>query len=146
MWRGWVGRACWVVNRFSGLCRVPFTQNKNVLVTYLRYILFSTDIRLDWETYRHVPQDSQLLDLLVFIGEPLPQFKDGQEVVPTVGDHEIYQREDKPFIQVKLREHEGVCADRPFDVTPRQQVRIELTTLLSRVFISLQNIPLILRA
>lgn len=82
----------------------------------------------------------------MFIGEPLPQFKDGQEVVPTVGDHEIYQREDKPFIQVKLREHEGVCADRPFDVTPRQQVRIELTTLLSRVFISLQNIPLILRA
>ncbi|XP_073236262.1 deleted in lung and esophageal cancer protein 1-like isoform X3 [Porites lutea] len=80
------------------------------------------DIRLDWETYRHVPQDSQLLDMLVFIGEPLPQFKDGQEVVPTVGDHEIYQREDKPFIQVKLREHEGVCADRPFDVTPRQQV------------------------
>jgi len=80
------------------------------------------DIRLDWEAYNILPQDTQLLDMLVFIGQPLPVFKDGQEVVPAVPDEYCYQCEDKPFIQVKLREHEGACADRPFEVTPRQQV------------------------
>ena len=83
---------------------------------------FRTDIRLDWEAYNILPQDTQLLDMLVFIGQPLPVFKDGQEVVPAVPDEDCYQCEDKPFIQVKLREHEGACADRPFEVTPRQQV------------------------
>lgn len=81
-----------------------------------------TDIRLDWETYNIVPQDNQLLDMLVFIGEPLPVIKDGQEVVPTVQEQDCYLCEEKPFIQVKLREHEGARANRPFDVTPSQQV------------------------
>ena len=87
-------------------------------------VFFFTDIRLDWKAYNILPQDSQLLDMLVFIGQPLPVFKDGQEVVPGVKEEDRYQREEeKPFIQVKLREHDGVCANRPFDVTPSQQVR-----------------------
>jgi len=80
------------------------------------------DIRLDWETYNIVPQDNQLLDMLVFIGQPLPVIKDGQEVVPAVQEEDCYRCEEKPFIQVKLREHEGARANRPFDVTPSQQV------------------------
>ena len=83
---------------------------------------FPTDIRLDWETYNIVPQDNQLLDMLVFIGQPLPVIKDGQEVVPAVQEEDCYRCEEKPFIQVKLREHEGERANRPFDVTPSQQV------------------------
>lgn len=84
--------------------------------------IFPTDIRLDWETYNIVPQDNQLLDMLVFIGQPLPVIKDGQEVVPAVQEEDCYRCEEKPFIQVKLREHEGERAKRPFDVTPSQQV------------------------
>ncbi|XP_078378630.1 deleted in lung and esophageal cancer protein 1-like isoform X2 [Oculina patagonica] len=80
------------------------------------------DIRLDWETYNIVPQDTQLLDMLVFIGQPLPVIKDGQEVVPTVQEQDCYPCEEKPFIQVKLREHEGARANKPFEVTPSQQV------------------------
>lgn len=80
------------------------------------------DIRLDWETYNIVPQDNQLLDMLVFIGQPLPVIEDGQEVVPAVQEEDCYRCEEKPFIQVKLREHEGARANRPFDVTPSQQV------------------------
>jgi len=80
------------------------------------------DIRLDWETYNIVPEDNQLLDMLVFIGQPLPVIKDGQEVVPAVQEEDCYRCEEKPFIQVKLREHEGARANRPFDVTPSQQV------------------------
>lgn len=83
---------------------------------------FSIDIRLDWETYNIVPQDNQLLDMLLFIGQPLPVIKDGQEVVPAVQEEDCYRCEEKPFIQVKLREHEGACANRPFDITPSQQV------------------------
>lgn len=83
---------------------------------------FPTDIRLDWETYNIVPQVNQLLDMLVFIGQPLPVRKDGQEVVPAVQEEDCYRCEEKPFIQVKLREHEGERANRPFDVTPSQQV------------------------
>ena len=98
--------------------------NNSLQVISQLLVFFFTDIRLDWEAYNILPQDSQLLDMLVFIGQPLPVFKDGQEVVPAVKEEDCYQREEeKPFIQVKLREHDGICANRPFDVTPSQQVR-----------------------
>ena len=85
------------------------------------FFIFS-EIRLDWESYNILPQDNQLLDMLVFIGQPLPVIKDGQEVVPSVQEEDCYRCEGKPFIQVKLREHEGARANRPFEVTPSQQV------------------------
>ena len=62
------------------------------------------------------------MDMLVFIGQPLPVFKDGDEVVPAVKEEDSYKAEETPFIQVKLREHDGTCSSRPFDATPRQQV------------------------
>lgn len=83
---------------------------------------FFSEIRLDWEAYNILPQDNQLLDMLVFIGQPLPVIKDGQEAVPSVQEENCYRCEGKPFIQVKLREHEGARANRPFEVTPSQQV------------------------
>ncbi|XP_068749074.1 deleted in lung and esophageal cancer protein 1-like [Montipora capricornis] len=54
--------------------------------------------------------------MLVLIEQPLPVFKDGAVVVPAV------KEQDAPFIQIKLREHDGTCAKRPFDVTPSQQI------------------------
>ena len=54
--------------------------------------------------------------MLVLIEQPLQVFKDGAVVVPAV------KEQDAPFIQIKLREHDGTCAKRPFDVTPSQQV------------------------
>ena len=83
---------------------------------------FFPDIRLDWESYNILPQDNQLLDMLVFVGQPLPVIQDGQEVVPAFQEQDCYLCEEKPFIQVKLREHEGIRANRPFEVTPSQQV------------------------
>ena len=90
--------------------------------SYYEKLSFPIDIRLDWETYNIVPQDDQLLDMLVFIGQALPVIEDGQEVVPAVQEEDCYRCEEKPFIQVRLREHEGTRANRPFDVTPSQQV------------------------
>ena len=60
--------------------------------------------------------------MLVFFGEPLPLFKDGEEVVPVAWKDDSFGNEETPFIKVMLKEHDGVRADRPFDVTPRQQV------------------------
>ena len=109
--------------RFENRAVFTSLNNPRQVISHL-LVFFFTDIRLDWEAYNILPQDPQLLDMLVFIGQPLPVFKDGQEVVPGVKEEDRYQREEeKPFIQVKLREHDGVCANRPFDVTPSQQVR-----------------------
>ncbi|XP_074623643.1 deleted in lung and esophageal cancer protein 1-like isoform X1 [Acropora palmata] len=80
------------------------------------------DIRLDWASYNVQPQDTQLLDMLVFFGQPLPLFKDGEEVVPVARKDDSFGNEETPFIKVMLKEHDGVRADRPFDVTPRQQI------------------------
>ena len=60
--------------------------------------------------------------MLVFFGQPLPLFKDGEEVVPVARKDDSFGNEETPFIKVMLKEHDGVRADRPFDVTPRQQV------------------------
>lgn len=84
--------------------------------------LFFTDIRLDWASYNVQPQDTQLLDMLVFFGQPLPLFKNGEEVIPVAREDDSFGNEETPFIQVMLKEHDGERADRPFDVTPRQQV------------------------
>lgn len=69
--------------------------------------------------FRIIP--GPLLDMLVFFGEPLPLFKDGEEVVPVARKDDSFGNEETPFIKVMLKEHDGVRADRPFDVTPRQQ-------------------------
>lgn len=104
----------------SALQCTPFfvTPVKRPLLNYH----FFPDIRLDWESYNILPQDNQLLDMLVFVGQPLPVIQDGQEVVPALQEQDCYLCEEKPFIQVKLREHEGIRANRPFEVTPSQQV------------------------
>lgn len=105
---------------FSALQCTPFfvTPVKRPLLNYH----FFPDIRLDWESYNILPQDNQLLDMLVFVGQPLPVIQDGQEVVPAFQEQDCYLCEEKPLIQVKLREHEGIRANRPFEVTPSQQV------------------------
>ena len=99
-----------------------FLSSSHLLSVLYWISLFSSDIRLDWESYNILPQDNQLLDMLVFVGQPFPVIQDGQEVVPAVQEQDCYLCEEKPFIQVKLREHEGARANRPFEVTPSQQV------------------------
>ena len=79
-----------------------------------------SDIRLDWETYNVVPGDDQILDMLVYVGRPLPILEDGKEIEPAFEDKR--EIKDQPFIQVKLREHEGRLSNSPFSVTPSQQV------------------------
>ena len=77
-----------------------------------------------------MPDDVKLLDMLVFIGEPLPIMKDGAEVIPPAEEAEG-SAADEPFIRVKLREHEGHRADKPFSVAPAQQVRHFLSWVTS---------------
>ena len=60
--------------------------------------------------------------MLVFFGQPLPLLEDDEEVVPAARENDSFGSEETPFIQVVIKEHHGACADRPFDVTPRQQV------------------------
>ncbi|KAK3726413.1 hypothetical protein QZH41_019666, partial [Actinostola sp. cb2023] len=80
------------------------------------------DIRLDWSTYNTDDDDTQLLDMLVWYGQPLPVLnREGQELPPPppLCDLPCFM---PPFIQVKLREHEGIRCNKPFEVTPSQQV------------------------
>ena len=73
----------------------------------------------------------------MIIGEPLPVIKNGQEVVPVVQEGDCNMNEEIPLIQVKLREHEGIRSNRPFDVTPSQQVRLSGGHQLSFVVINM---------
>lgn len=38
----------------------------------LSFLLFNSDIRLDWEIYNQVKDDKKLVDLLMFFGDPFP--------------------------------------------------------------------------
>ncbi|XP_043546785.1 deleted in lung and esophageal cancer protein 1 isoform X1 [Chiloscyllium plagiosum] len=121
------------------------------------------DIRLDWETYNHVKDDLQLVDLIISYGQQFP-LKDesgteimGISIAPSESAHsydwdaipnslessssalqtteceleeeeevpEEAEKESKPaspLISVVLRAHEGIAADYPYYVTPRQVV------------------------
>ncbi|XP_065053136.1 deleted in lung and esophageal cancer protein 1-like isoform X2 [Rhopilema esculentum] len=74
------------------------------------------DIRVDWRCYSSENEDTQLLDLLVMIGNPFPPLdKDGQEV-------ELEDDLEEPLIRVKLNPHQGKIASIPFAVEPKQMI------------------------
>ncbi|KFW92213.1 Deleted in lung and esophageal cancer protein 1, partial [Phalacrocorax carbo] len=109
------------------------------------------DIRLDWEIYNQEEDDKKLVDLLMFFGDPFPP-KDMDEnetastgsnseseiVLKTQGctcskefrsntkskEKEIVTQEPttQKIVSVLIRPHEGVPADNPFSITPRQIV------------------------
>jgi hypothetical protein len=63
--------------------------------------------------------------MLVSYGQALPAFNDkGEELPPPppICDLPCFI---PPFIQVKLREHEGIRSNQPFQVLPSQQVRYQ---------------------
>ncbi|XP_048580368.1 deleted in lung and esophageal cancer protein 1 isoform X2 [Nematostella vectensis] len=81
------------------------------------------DIRLDWGTYNIIRDDPQLLDMLVFYGQPLPLFDSkGQEQIPSPPPLPDSLCDELPLIQVKLQEHDGILSSKPFGVTPSQQI------------------------
>ncbi|NXW46967.1 DLEC1 protein, partial [Nyctiprogne leucopyga] len=109
------------------------------------------DIRLDLEIYNQEQDDQKLVDLLVFFGDPFPRKDMDENKTASVGSTSESKivlktqactfskefrsnsgsKEEKiitqgPTIQkitsVLIRPHEGVPADNPYSITPRQIV------------------------
>ncbi|NXS10716.1 DLEC1 protein, partial [Neodrepanis coruscans] len=104
------------------------------------------DIRLDLEVYNQEQGDEKLLDLLMFFGDPFPlKDMDGNEAAssgsPSKSEvvlkldqtaipysdskkEEISSQEPttEKLVSVVMRTHEGVLADSPYSITPRQIV------------------------
>ncbi|XP_041264495.1 deleted in lung and esophageal cancer protein 1 [Onychostruthus taczanowskii] len=96
------------------------------------------DIRLDLEVYNQEPDDEKLVDLLVLFGDPFPPVdmagdeaassgSTSESEVPSGSDSkemEISSQESagEKNISVLIRPHEGVPADIPYSVAPRQIV------------------------
>ncbi|XP_074401785.1 deleted in lung and esophageal cancer protein 1 isoform X3 [Zonotrichia albicollis] len=95
------------------------------------------DIRLDLEVYNQEPDDEKLVDLLVLFGDPFPPVDmagkesassgSSSESKPPGSDSkemEISSQEsaEEKNISVLIRPHEGVLADSPYSVAPRQIV------------------------
>uniref|UniRef100_A0A8C0BA16 DLEC1 cilia and flagella associated protein n=1 Tax=Buteo japonicus TaxID=224669 RepID=A0A8C0BA16_9AVES len=96
------------------------------------------DIRLDWEIYNQEQDDKKLVDLLMFFGDPFPPEDMDENETASIGstsESEISSDSDnkekeiitqEPTIQkivsVLIRPHEGVPADNPYSITPRQIV------------------------
>ncbi|NXT93698.1 DLEC1 protein, partial [Anhinga rufa] len=110
------------------------------------------DIRLDWEIYNQEEDDKKLVDLLMFFGDPFPPkdmdenetastgsnseseiaLKSDQTAIPCgsiysasqTTDEEIVTQEPtiEKIVSVLIRPHEGIPADNPYSITPRQIV------------------------
>ena len=102
-----------------------------------------TEIRVDWQTYNILQEDSGLVDVITTIGSPFPKHTSSHPpphppVYPTQrcidggvdpehgysdGNSSSYSGlESDPVVRVFLRAHEGVQADKPFAVQPTQMV------------------------
>jgi len=51
----------------------------------LSFLLFNSDIRLDWEIYNQEQDDKKLVDLLVFFGDPFPPKDTDENETASVG-------------------------------------------------------------
>uniref|UniRef100_A0A8B9QQH9 DLEC1 cilia and flagella associated protein n=1 Tax=Apteryx owenii TaxID=8824 RepID=A0A8B9QQH9_APTOW len=100
------------------------------------------DIRMDWETYNQEKDDKKLIDLLVVCGDPFPLKDTDKSETASVGSNsesEIVLKldqtpipceitssasrtTDEKIISVLIRPHEGVPANNPYSITPRQIV------------------------
>ncbi|XP_063180397.1 deleted in lung and esophageal cancer protein 1 [Chroicocephalus ridibundus] len=97
------------------------------------------DIRLDWEIYNLEQDDKKLVDLLMFFGDPFPPKAMDENETASIGsnseseiqssatdskEEEIITQEPtiQKIVSVLIRPHEGVPADSPYSITPRQIV------------------------
>ncbi|KFV40731.1 Deleted in lung and esophageal cancer protein 1, partial [Gavia stellata] len=109
------------------------------------------DIRLDWEIYNQEEDDKKLVDLLMFFGDPFPPKDMDENETASIGstseseivlktqactfskefrsnsdskEKEIITQEPtiQKIVSVLIRPHEGVPADSPYSITPRQIV------------------------
>ncbi|XP_054047968.1 deleted in lung and esophageal cancer protein 1 [Rissa tridactyla] len=96
------------------------------------------DIRLDWEIYNLEQDDKKLVDLLMFFGDPFPPKAMDENETASIGsnseseissatdskEEEIITQEPtiQKIVSVLIRPHEGVPADNPYSITPRQIV------------------------
>ncbi|NXR08094.1 DLEC1 protein, partial [Semnornis frantzii] len=107
------------------------------------------DIRLDWQIYNQEEDDKKLVDLLMFFGDPFPlqyrtastgstseseiTLKLDQAAIPCGSIHPASRTTDEKEtttqestiqekITIHIRPHEGIPADNPYSITPRQIV------------------------
>ncbi|XP_071661472.1 deleted in lung and esophageal cancer protein 1 isoform X5 [Patagioenas fasciata] len=95
------------------------------------------DIRLDWQTYNEDKDNTKLVDLLLFFGDPFPLKDIDENETPSTGsnsesniepsdtdgeDQEIITQEPtvQKIVSALIRPHEGIPADNPYSITPRQ--------------------------
>jgi len=70
------------------------------------------------------PEDSQLVDLNCYYGDPFPLLnQNGSEVVEELCE---YEDDEEDLIKIVLEEHEGQMTSIPFEVSNKQMVRFLL--------------------
>lgn len=90
------------------------------------------DIRLDWETFVIDPEDNQLIDFNVYIGDAFPLYDEN-------GDEVCEMTTADQLIRVSLAEHYGKRTDAPFKVdTPQVVIPAQSNNLID---VSFQPLP-----
>lgn len=69
----------------------------------MSFLLFNSDIRLDWQTYNEDKDDKKLVDLLLFFGDPFPLKDTDENETPSTGNN------SESEIVVKLDEAAVPC-------------------------------------
>lgn len=80
---------------------------------------------MDWEVYNIVPDDKQLVDLIVAVGRPFPinphdqSLDDNDDVI----DDDVIN-ESWDLVKVMIKPHEGIVSSHPITINPKQTVSI----------------------
>ena len=81
---------------------------------------------MDWEVYNIVPDDKQLVDLIVAVGRPFPinahdQSPDDNDDVIDDDDDDVIN-ESCDLVKVMIKPHEGMVSSYPITINPKQTV------------------------
>lgn len=82
---------------------------------------------MDWEVHNIVPDDKQLIDLIVAVGRAFPITNDDDNL-PSDDDviNDDVMEESCDLIKVMINAHEGITSSYPITINPNQTVSIVL--------------------
>ena len=108
-------------------------------------VLFFPAIRVDWQMFNIVQEENKLVDLITPIGDPFPLKRvsslaaedESSASLEGSAENDEEKNESGPLIRILLKPHEGVPSLDPFDISPKQMVRIYPMLLVIHVFLLL---------
>ena len=123
------------------------------LKSYCTVLIVLSALRVDWRMMNIMQEDNKIVDLITFIGDPFPKAnflvdpgsdvgqtnhllvhspsceKDNSYSVAGQTSDEVtpcLKDDSEPLIRAAIKPHEGVFSCEPFDIHPRQIVRINI--------------------